>query len=198
MFSVHPLLTNCIPNNKKIAITRKKNQYHHCHKEGNQKIITTTTAARRMNDYQEHDRLRDVKQFDDSKIGVKGLMDSGITSIPRFFIHPPDALSDLKPRSTSRSNSNLIPTIDLSGVDDSDRRPAIVEQVSGACRRFGFFQVVNHGIPVEVLDRTIGSIKGFHELPSEVKARWYRREMGTGISFLSNVDLFNSKAASWR
>jgi hypothetical protein len=29
-----------------------------------------------------YDRMKELKEFDESKIGVKGLSDSGITSIP--------------------------------------------------------------------------------------------------------------------
>ena len=36
----------------------------------------------------EHDRKRELKAFDDSKSGVKGLVDAGVTKIPRIFIHP--------------------------------------------------------------------------------------------------------------
>ncbi|PNT15814.2 hypothetical protein POPTR_010G107500v4 [Populus trichocarpa] len=179
-------------------------EYYSCHsktvsQKRNKKIIMAATINDTAN--QEYDRSKEVKQFDDSKIGVKGLIDSGITSIPRIFIHPPETLSDLKSKRSTRlpdSESNLIPTIDISGLEDSNRRSAVVDKVGRACREFGFFQVVNHGVPLEVLDRTIGGIKGFHELPTEEKMRWYRREMGSGVSFLSNVDLFHSKAASWR
>ncbi|XP_011021786.1 PREDICTED: 1-aminocyclopropane-1-carboxylate oxidase homolog 4-like [Populus euphratica] len=179
-------------------------EYYSCHsKRVSQKRNKKIIMAAMINDTasQEYDRSKEVKQFDDSKIGVKGLIDSGITSIPRIFIHPPETLSDLKSKRSTRlpdSESNLIPTIDISGLEDSNRRSAVVDKVGHACREFGFFQVVNHGVPLEVLDRTIGSIKGFHELPTEEKMRWYRREMGSGVSFLSNVDLFHSKAASWR
>ncbi|GKV12527.1 hypothetical protein SLEP1_g23657 [Rubroshorea leprosula] len=39
----------------------------------------------------------------------------------------------------------------------------------------------------------------FHEQPTEVKAGFYGRpELGSGVSLFSNIDLFLSKAASWR
>lgn len=145
------------------------------------------------------DRATEVKQFDDSKIGVKGLVDSGVTTIPRFFIHSPDTLSDIRrPNSTTQPDPDVVPIVDLSGVDSDLLRPTIVEKIARTSRELGFFQIVNHGIGVEVLERVIGAIKGFHEQPTEVKARFYRRDMKTGVSFFSNVDLFQSKAASWR
>ena len=144
---------------------------------------------------EEYDRVKAVKQFDESKLGVKGLLDSGITTIPRFFIHPPEVLAQLKPASVT--GPDLIPTIDLSGVD-SPNRSLIVDQIRRASSSFGFFQIINHGVPLGVLDRTMASIKGFHEQPTEIKARYYRRGIGNGVSFISNVDLYNSKAASWR
>ncbi|KAL4637923.1 hypothetical protein ACB092_03G113300 [Castanea dentata] len=152
--------------------------------------------ATNVND-EEYDRVKEVKQFDGSKIGVKGLVDSGITTIPRFFVHPPDVLSQLKPGSKTRPDL-VIPTIDLSGVDSHHNRSLIVDQIRQACSSFGFFQIVNHGVPLGVLDRAIQSIKGFHEERTEIKARFYTRGIGTGVSYISNVDLYNSKAASWR
>ncbi|KAF8040197.1 hypothetical protein BT93_B2431 [Corymbia citriodora subsp. variegata] len=150
--------------------------------------VTDTTGE------QAFDRARELKRFEESKLGVKGLLDSGLTSLPPFFIHPPETLSGLKP---ARPSSDPIPTIDLSGCD-SGRRPSVVGEVGRAARGLGFFQVVNHGVPAEVLDRTIAAVKAFHEQPAEAKARIYRREMETGVAFFSNLDLFHSKAASWR
>lgn len=164
---------------------------------------TTKTTTRRQVQptmaTESYDRAKEVKQFDDSKIGVKGLVDSGVTAIPRFFIHPPETLADLRRTSlTTRPDPHVIPTIDLAGVDSGLLRPAIVEKIARASRELGFFQIVNHGIGEEALERVIGAIKGFHEQPTEVKAKVYRRETNTGVSFLSNIDLFQSKAASWR
>ncbi|XP_062110190.1 1-aminocyclopropane-1-carboxylate oxidase homolog 1-like [Humulus lupulus] len=142
-------------------------------------------------------RLVALKQFDESKAGVKGLVDTGLTSIPSFFVHPTETLSDLKP--THQTPPQSIPVIDLSGFD-SDRRGAIVDQVSRSARDFGFFQIINHGISQETLDRTLAAVKAFHELPAEAKAKYYDRSGGgrTGFTYMSNVDLYQSKAASWR
>ncbi|KAK2636414.1 hypothetical protein Ddye_031206 [Dipteronia dyeriana] len=145
-----------------------------------------------------YDRSKDVKDFDDSKAGVKGLVDSGITTIPRFFVHPVETLSDLGRNSTTQPNTLVIPLIDLSGVDDSDFRSTIVENIARSSRDLGFFQIINHGIEVEALERVIVAIKGFHEQPVDVKARMYRRDKKSNISFYSNLDLFHSKAAAWR
>ncbi|XP_030498898.2 1-aminocyclopropane-1-carboxylate oxidase homolog 1 [Cannabis sativa] len=149
------------------------------------------------NGSEDHSRLEALKKFDESKAGVKGLVDAGLTSIPSFFVHPSETLSDLKKPTQNHTQTQSIPTIDLSGFD-SDRRSAIVEQVSRSAREYGFFQIINHGISSEILDRTIKVVKGFHEQPLEAKEKYYGRGGGTGFSYMSNVDLYQSKAASWR
>ncbi|KAK8504593.1 hypothetical protein V6N12_017135 [Hibiscus sabdariffa] len=75
-----------------------------------------------------YDRAAEIKRFDESKMGVKGLVDSGLTTIPPIFIHPTDTLSDLK----TKPQSVVVPTIDLSGP-----RSTVVEQVAAASRTFG-------------------------------------------------------------
>eukprot|EP00262_Sarcandra_glabra_P017927 TRINITY_DN6281_c0_g1_i1.p1 TRINITY_DN6281_c0_g1~~TRINITY_DN6281_c0_g1_i1.p1 ORF type:complete len:368 (+),score=32.48 TRINITY_DN6281_c0_g1_i1:247-1350(+) len=142
----------------------------------------------------EYDRAKEVKEFDNSKIGVKGLSESGSPTIPRFFVHPPENLVGLKPRPSSSAG---IPIVDLSGVN-SDIRPEIVKQIRDATRTGGFFQVINHGIPPAVLDSAIAGVKDFNQQPPEIRSQHYNRDMSSSVNFYSNIDLFRSKAASWR
>ncbi|CAN1311974.1 1-aminocyclopropane-1-carboxylate oxidase homolog [Linum perenne] len=64
-----------------------------------------------------YDRMAEVKSFDESKAGVKEVVDSGITEIPRIFHAPPHFLKDGSPYSPDDPNFEF-PIIDLSMVHD--------------------------------------------------------------------------------
>ncbi|CAF2122568.1 unnamed protein product [Brassica napus] len=82
------------------------------------------------------DRASEVKTFDEMKMGVKGLVEAGMTKIPRIFHNPLASVTTPKPPSTVR-----IPTIDLrGGVFDSEvTRQSVVAKVKEAMEKFGFF-----------------------------------------------------------
>ncbi|PHT38993.1 1-aminocyclopropane-1-carboxylate oxidase -like protein [Capsicum baccatum] len=107
-----------------------------------------------------HARKGDLKAFDDTKAGVKGLVDAGITKVPEIFILPPKN----RPESSDRCGSPFIfPMIDLEGMDeDPIKHKEIVDKVQDASGTWGFFQVVNHEIPTSVLG----------EIPSVPAANW--------------------------
>ncbi|XP_039169267.1 1-aminocyclopropane-1-carboxylate oxidase homolog 8-like [Eucalyptus grandis] len=145
------------------------------------------------NEQQALDRAQEVRQFEDSNLGVKGLLDSDLSTLPPMFIHSPNLLSSLKP--IVRLKTDSIPIIDLSG-SNSDRRPSVIEEVALAAHEFGFFKIVHHGVPMEVLGETIVAVKAFHEQPAEVMARIYRKEYETRVTFFaSSVDLLHSNTA---
>ena len=139
-----------------------------------------------------YDRETEVKAFDDSKAGVKGLVDAGLTKVPLMFIHPPD-----NTKSDTAVSEFRAPLIDLAGVHDN-RRPKIIDQVREACENLGFFMAVNHGIPASVLEDMIDGIRRFHEQDAQMKKEFYSREFAEKVSFLSNFNLFRSPAATWR
>ncbi|GER25518.1 2-oxoglutarate (2OG) and Fe(II)-dependent oxygenase superfamily protein [Striga asiatica] len=145
---------------------------------------------------QDQARLSELKAFEETKTGVKGLIDSGIKTVPRIFIRPPDELAQEK----NHIQSNLqVPIIDLSGVnEDACAREKIIGEVKRASSEWGFFQLVNHGISQEVLDNMLDGIRKFHEQDGEVKREFNTRDMMRKVRFGSNIDLYRSRAANWR
>ncbi|KAF8772704.1 hypothetical protein HU200_005672 [Digitaria exilis] len=140
-----------------------------------------------------YDRRLELQAFDDTRAGVKGLVDAGVTSIPAIFHHPPDALA-LDSASSIDDDAPAIPVVDLSGAP----REEVVAQVKAAAEAVGFFQVLNHGVPSELMDAMLAGIKRFNEGPTEVKRRMYTRDAAYKVRFCSNFDLFKSAAANWR
>ncbi|KAI3832615.1 hypothetical protein MKW98_002161 [Papaver atlanticum] len=142
-------------------------------------------------------RMKQVKEFDESGIGVKGLLDSGITSIPLIFVHPPDQVPNKKPLSPHSTTNWEIPVINFCDLTNSgDRRSEIVNQIREASSTYGFFQIINHGISQIVIDKALSSVRSFHEQPIEIKNKYYGRAQN--VCFMSNSDLYKSEAASWR
>ncbi|XP_034686197.1 1-aminocyclopropane-1-carboxylate oxidase homolog 1-like [Vitis riparia] len=149
--------------------------------------------AGKVSDY---DRKSELKSFDDSKLGVKGLLDAGLTKIPRMFIneqHKTDMTWG------SRESPESVPIIDFKGMDkDAALRTQIIKKVGEACEKWGFFQVVNHGIPESVLNDMIDGIRRFHEQDAETKKEYYSRDSQKKVRFISNFDLYQARMANWR
>ncbi|KAB5545093.1 hypothetical protein DKX38_013205 [Salix brachista] len=145
----------------------------------------------------EYDRQSEFKAFDDTKAGVKGLVDAGVTKIPRMFIHEQCIKLDDTP--AFHDPSFRIPIIDFEGWnEDETRRRDIVQKLGSACKKWGFFQMVNHGIPGSILEEIIDGIHSFHHQDVEVKKEFYSRDYFRKVLYNSNFDLYQVPAASWR
>ncbi|XP_027118405.1 deacetoxyvindoline 4-hydroxylase-like [Coffea arabica] len=107
------------------------------------------------------DRFKDLKAFDDTKADVKGLVDAGIARLPKIFIQPAEELIN------GLNNCHLevqLPIIDLSEIRSEDNSKSVLAQIKQAREEWRFFQVTNHWIPQNVLDRMIEGIRKFHLL----------------------------------
>ncbi|CAJ1952661.1 unnamed protein product [Sphenostylis stenocarpa] len=158
-------------------------------------VTSTDNLESEASDNFTYDRTAEVKAFDDTKLGVKGLLDSGVTKIPRMFHH-----AKLDTNEISISDSKFsVPIIDLQDIDtNSNLRAEVVDKIRSACMEWGFFQVVNHGIGVEVLDEMICGIRRFHEQDDEVRKPFYSRDSNKKVRYFSNVNPFRGKGANWR
>ncbi|KAG4213205.1 hypothetical protein ERO13_A01G040300v2 [Gossypium hirsutum] len=125
--------------------------------------------------------------------GVKGIVDLGISKVPQAYIQPP--AEQINKKNASKCE---IPPIDLSKLDGPDHDEE-VNQIVRAAETLGFFQVVNHGVPTELLDSLKQTAHNFFGLPPERKAV-YRREVSPsplvkyGTSFVPEKE----KALEWK
>jgi len=98
--------------------------------------------------------------------GVKGLVDSGLTEVPSRYIQPPHNRISKQPATASIDQSM---TIDLSELDGPNH-DQVVKSICHAAETLGFFQVVNHGVPLELLDSLKVAAHQFFNQPVEKKA----------------------------
>ncbi|KAH7853524.1 hypothetical protein Vadar_003577 [Vaccinium darrowii] len=80
-----------------------------------------------------------------------------------------------------------VPVIDLMGFRDSSlRRSMVVKDIGNACRRFGFFQITNHGIDQFVLDGALSSAFDFFSLPTEEKASFMSNDVHKPVRYVTS------------
>ncbi|KAL3626407.1 hypothetical protein CASFOL_029956 [Castilleja foliolosa] len=152
--------------------------------------------AEKLEEQQQYeDRMKKLRAFDETNAGVKGLIESGLQKVPDIFVRPSDELTTQKKKAT---HDYQIPVIDLSDIRKPERRKRIVEEVKFASETWGFFQVVNHGIPTSVLDGMIDGVRKFNDQDVEEKKKYYTRDLKRSVRYNSNYDLFMSRTASWK
>lgn len=103
-------------------------------------------------------------------IRVQSLSENCTESIPERYIKP----TTDRPSITSSFEDANIPIIDLGGLygGDPDAQNSIFRQISEACNEWGFFQIVNHGVSPDLMDKARETWRQFFHLPMEVKQQY--------------------------
>ncbi|TXG71207.1 hypothetical protein EZV62_006142 [Acer yangbiense] len=125
--------------------------------------------------------------------GVKGMVDLGLSTVPAPYIQPEKERID---KQTARVCT--LPPIDLSklGGSENDR---VVEEITRAAETLGFFQVVNHEVPIELLKKLKDTAHSFFGLAPEKKAVYRKGASPSplvkyGTSFVPEKE----KALEWK
>ncbi|KAK8480032.1 hypothetical protein V6N13_097159 [Hibiscus sabdariffa] len=107
-------------------------------------------------------------------VRVQSLSDNGIRTVPDRYIKPVnDRPALLKPGSKIDEHVD-IPVVDLRNLFGKDRalHDETLRCISSACRDWGFFQAVNHGVSHELMKHTRDAWREFFGLPLEVKQQY--------------------------
>ncbi|MQM12944.1 hypothetical protein Taro_045864 [Colocasia esculenta] len=99
-------------------------------------------------------------------VSVQSLLAGGLTAIPERYVKPPSQRP--APRLVSPTD---LPLVDLGGLTGSTPTEfqATVRKISDACKEWGFFQVVNHGVSPDLMKRMMVVWRDFFLLPLEEK-----------------------------
>lgn len=127
---------------------------------------------------------------------VQALIQNGLKQVPDEYIQPPS----LRPTITihNSSLSNQAPVIDLSEFHTNSLE-RIRYEVGQACREWGVFQVINHGVPTRLLEEMKDVGLKFFECPLEEKLQ-YACKSGSAASegYGSRMLVKEDQILDWR
>nr|KJB76103.1 hypothetical protein B456_012G071800 [Gossypium raimondii] len=102
---------------------------------------------------------------------IQEIVRSDFQSVPQRYIHEnkggPIISEDL-------ADSLEIPVIDFSFLAKGDEDE--VQKLHLACKDWGFFQVINHGVKEEILEKMKAAVAAFFELPFQEKKKYAKAE----------------------
>jgi isopenicillin N synthase-like dioxygenase len=84
--------------------------------------------------------------------------------------------TEYRPKFKTIEADEEIPVIDLSVSTPSDTKE-VVSKIGEACKKWGFFQVINHGVPLELRQKIEKVAKEFFDQPMEEKRKVKRDEV---------------------
>ncbi|KAF5184589.1 Srg1 [Thalictrum thalictroides] len=72
--------------------------------------------------------------------------------------------------------SPTLPVIDLDKLLSAVNMDSELDRLNSACKDWGFFQLVNHGVDTRLVEKAKREIQEFFELPIEQKRKFWQRE----------------------
>ncbi|KAL9242997.1 hypothetical protein vseg_016939 [Gypsophila vaccaria] len=107
--------------------------------------------------------------------------------IPDTYVQPPEK------RAGPAIKAN-VPIIDL------DDKESLVSQIMDASKDLGLFQVVNHGVPLELMSKAMKALEELFKLPPEEKAKINKEDDINNVCkmYTSTINYAKEDTHSWR
>uniref|UniRef100_K3ZIS8 Fe2OG dioxygenase domain-containing protein n=1 Tax=Setaria italica TaxID=4555 RepID=K3ZIS8_SETIT len=123
---------------------------------------------------------------------VRHLSDRGFTRLPDRYVLPASE------RAGDGSGRVKLPVVDLAHLRDPCHRAAVIETLDAACRDYGFFQVVNHGVEREVISGLLNVARRFFELPLAARARYMSPDVRAPVRYGTSFNQAKDAVLFWR
>ncbi|RWW33572.1 hypothetical protein GW17_00001713 [Ensete ventricosum] len=127
-----------------------------------------------------------LQEWPEPVVPVQSLSEA--PTLPDRYVKPPSQ----RPSVGDAARSLDVPVVDLAMLPGG----GVVEAVSEACRHWGFFQVVNHGVSLELVRRFREAWRGFFHLPMVEKKR-YANSPRTYEGYGSRLGIDEGASLDW-
>lgn len=142
-----------------------------------------------------------LQSWPEPVVRVQSLSESGIRQIPHRYVKPASHRPSVKNNNVSSSSSPTeanIPVIDFQNAfsDNQTLRLETLKSISLACSKWGFFQIVNHGVRPELLKSVREVWREFFNQPLEVKQE-YANSPDTYEGYGSRLGVEKGASLDW-
>ncbi|GLT51276.1 hypothetical protein SLA2020_246970 [Shorea laevis] len=100
-------------------------------------------------------------------VSIQELLKEPIKTIPQNYI-----LSKQEHPNPVPLANQLLPIIDMNRFASMEEFHLELHKLHSACQHWGFFQLVNHGVSTELLEKLKHEMEGFFKLPLEEKLKY--------------------------
>ncbi|MCD7457957.1 hypothetical protein HAX54_036673 [Datura stramonium] len=128
----------------------------------------------------------------DSFTSAMTLTEEELACVRKRYVLPPS----LRPDGTL--SNTCLAIVDLSFLQHPLFRHQIIQEVQLACKELGFFQVINHGIPLSVMKDVLDAATEFFELPNEEKMHLLSPNVHDPIRYNTSLNDVKDKVSFWR
>ncbi|XP_038903719.1 probable 2-oxoglutarate-dependent dioxygenase ANS [Benincasa hispida] len=128
-----------------------------------------------------------LQSWPEPVVCVQSLAESGIRTIPMRYVKPPSQ----RPGGDGVQMRN-IPVVDMEKLESG----AAVRETAEACREWGFFQLINHGISGEMMECVKDTWKEFFDQPLDLKKQ-YANSPATYEGYGSRLGIEKGAILDW-
>ncbi|XP_062174885.1 oxoglutarate-dependent flavonoid 7-O-demethylase 1-like [Alnus glutinosa] len=118
---------------------------------------------------------------------VQELAIQGLQTVPASYVR-----DDTDIIITTPSDPSLrIPLIDMTKLVNPDSQQQEIQRLHSACKEWGLFQIINHGVSDESLSNMKEHVRGFFDLPLQEKKHWAQKPgslEGYGQAFVTSEE----------